>query len=152
MLTILVQNHQQQLNGSSIYLYKNVWRLKFNLYICTRNSRQTRGVTVAHQVLVLFVGVRIPAGLQKTHLKIELKSNKVSEKASKLVQDTFLFNLIFCLMIIFSGNYRGLATRLDTYKNHVSKMKFRIEPRSHVDSFGRSLLYLVVTDKGSLHF
>lgn len=48
----------------------------------------------------------------------------------------------------FDYNYRFLDTRLDTFKKRVSKMKFRIAPRSHVDKNGKSLLYLIVTESG----
>src|SRR5690606_2428909 len=42
---------------------KNICANKNFIYICTRNSRQTYGVTVAHRFLVPFVGVRIPVRL-----------------------------------------------------------------------------------------
>lgn len=51
-------------------------------------------------------------------------------------------------MFVFSHNYRFLDTKLDTFKKRVSKMKYRIAPRPHVDKFGRSLLYLIVTESG----
>lgn len=49
-------------------------------------------------------------------------------------------------MHLFSPKYSYLETKLETSRKFVSKMKYRISPRSDVNKNGKSLLYLVLTN------